>query len=229
MDYIQRVDNPVYCEGVMDLFEAIKNRRSIRRFEDRPVPEELIRKIVEAGQWAPSACNRQDWKFIVVERAEVKEKILRETTAHFVGRAPLLIFVVYSNRTDNLEYNDHLLSAAMAAQNMQLAAHALGLGACCVNNLPIKSRLRKILNIPRSYEPVALLCMGYPKAIPKPMKRKENLDSILCRDIFSFKNDQPVFDLKLNIKRLVRFIYYRVPASIKKLLDPIARKFEKKF
>jgi nitroreductase len=213
----------------MDIFEAIKNRRSIRRFEDRPVPDELVRKIVEAGQWAPSACNRQDWKFIVVDSKEVKARILKETTAHFVGKAPLLIFVVYSNRTDNLEYKDHLLSAAMAAQNMQLAAHALGLGTCCVNNLPIKSRLRNILNIPRSYDPVALLCMGYPKAVPKPLKRKEDLDGILCRDTFGFMSDQPAFDLKLNIKRVIRYIYYRLPAFFKKLLDPISRKFEKRF
>lgn len=213
----------------MDIFDAIKNRRSVRRFEERPVPEELIRKIVEAGQWAPSACNRQDWKFIIVDSEEVKEKILKETTAHFVGKAPLLIFVLYSNRTDNLEYKDHLLSAAMAAQNMQLAAHALGLGACCVNNLPIKSRLKKILNIPRSYDPVALLCMGYPKAVPKPMKRKDDLDGILCRNSFSFENEQPAVDLKLNIKRVIRYVYYRLPASIKKLLDPLSRKLEKRF
>jgi nitroreductase len=213
----------------MDVFEAIKNRRSIRRFEDRPVPEELVRKIVEAGQWAPSACNRQAWKFIIVDSREVKNRILKETTAYFVGKAPLLIFVVYSNRTDNLEYKDHLLSAAMAVQNMQLAAHALGLGACCINNLPVKSRLRKILNIPRSYDPVALLCMGYPKTVPKPMKRKEDLDGILCRNGFNFKNKQPAIDVKLYLKRVTRFLYYRCPAPVKKLMDPLARKFEKKF
>lgn len=212
----------------MDIFDAIKNRRSVRRFEDRPVPDEIIRKIVEAGQWAPSACNRQDWRFIIVDSKEVRDRILKETTAHFVGKAPLLIFVVYSNRTDNLEYKDHLLSGAMAAQNMQLAAHALGLGACCVNNLPIKSRLRKILNIPRSYDPVALLCMGYPKAVPKPLKRKGDIDSILCRNSFSFIDEHPAVDIKLNIKRMVRYVYYRCPAFVKKLLDPVARKFEKK-
>ncbi len=213
----------------MDLFEAINNRRSIRRFEERPVPEELIKKIVEAGQWAPSACNRQAWKFIIVDSAEVKEQLMRETTAYFVKKAPLLIFVVYSNRTDNLEYKDHLLSGAMAAQNMQLAAYSLGLGACCVNNLPIKSRLRKILNVPRSYDPVAMLCIGYPKAIPKPMKRKEDINSILCWNRFDFKDEQPALDLALNIKRIFRYIYYRLPAFIKKILDPVSRKFEKRF
>lgn len=213
----------------MDIFEAIKNRRSIRTFEDRPVPEDLIRKIVEAGQWAPSACNRQDWKFIIVDSREVKERILKETTAHFVGKAPLLIFVVYGNRTDNLEYKDHLLSAAMAVQNMQLTAYALGLGACCVNNLPVKSRLRKILNIPGSYDPVALLCVGYPKAVPKPLKRKADLDGIMCRNSFDFKNEHPSIDLRLHLKRIIRYIYYRSPACVKKLADPFARKFEKKF
>jgi len=214
---------------MMDLFEAIKNRRSVRRFEDKPVPEELINKIIEAGQWAPSACNRQAWKFIIVDSLKVKEKLMRETTAYFVGKAPLLILVVYSNRTDNLEYKDHLLSAAMAIQNMQLAAYSLGLGACCVNNLPIKSKLRKILNIPRAFDPVALLCMGYPKAFPGPMKRKEDIDMIVCRNSFNFRDEYPAIDIKLNLKRIVRYVYYRVPASLKKLLDPIARKFEKRF
>lgn len=213
----------------MDLFEAIKNRRSIRRFEDRPVPEELIRIIIEAGQWAPSACNRQAWKFIVADSEEVRKNILKETTAYFVGKAPLLIFVLYSNRTDNLEYRDNLLSAAMAIQNMQLAAHSLGLGSCCVNNLPIRSRLRRILNIPRYYDPVSLLCIGFPKHVPKPLKRKDKIDDIVCRNRFSFKEDYPDFDLKLTVKRVVRYIYYRLPASLKKLLEPVARKFEKKF
>jgi len=213
----------------MELFEAIKGRRSVRKFEDKPVPEELVKKIIEAGQWAPSACNRQDWKFIIIDSREAKEKILRETTAHFVGKAPLLIIVLYSNRTDNLEYSDHLLSGAMSVQNMMLAAYSLGIGTCCVNNLPIKSKLRKILNIPRHYDPVSMICMGYPAIVPKPLKRKGTLDDIMCRNSFVFNDDRPKIDLQLNTKRVVRFIYYRLPAFLKRILDPLARKFEKRF
>jgi nitroreductase len=213
----------------MDLFEAIKNRRSIRTFEDRAVPDDMVKKIIEAGQWAPSACNRQDWKFIIIDNSEAKEKLLKETTAYFVGKAPLLILVIYSNRTDNLEYKDHLLTAAMAIQNMQLAAYSLGLGSCCVNNLPIKSRLRKIFNIPRNYDPVSLVCLGFPKAVPRPLKRRESLDEIISRNSFNFNDNVPSIDLKLNAKRIVRFIYYRLPTSMKKMLDPFARKFEKRF
>ena len=213
----------------MDVFEAITNRRSIRRFQDRPVPDDLVKRIIEAGQWAPSACNRQDWKFIIIDSKEVKGKLLKETTAYFVGKAPLLILVIYSNRTDNLEYKDHLLSAAMSIQNMQLAAYALGLGSCCVNNLPIKSRLRNILNIPRHYDPVSLICLGYPEVVPKPLKRKDSLNGIIGRNGFEFKDDVPSIDIKLNIKRAVRFIYYRLPGFLKKMLDPLSRKFEKRF
>lgn len=213
----------------MEIFEALKNRRSVRSFEDKPVPEELVKQIIESGQWAPSACNRQDWKFIVIDDKEIRGQITKNTSAYFVSKAPLLIMVLYSNRTDNLEYKDHLLSAAMAIQNMQLAAYSLGLGSCCVNNLPVKSKLRKILNIPRHYDPVSLLCLGFPKSWPKPLKRKESLDKIICKNKFDFMVDLHGLDLKLNIKRAVRYIYYRLPASVKKLMDPIARKFEKRF
>jgi len=213
----------------MDTFEAIKNRRSIRSFQDKTVPEELIKKIIEAGQWAPSATNRQAWKFIIIDAPDVKNRILRETTAYFIDKVPLLIMVLYSNRTDNLEYKDHLLSAAMAIQNMQLTAYSLGLGSCCVNNLPIKSRLRKILKIPGSYDPVSLLCLGYPKVIPKPLPRKNKIEDIVCKNTFSFQEEYPGIDIKLQIKRIVRYIYYRLPVPLKKFLAPLARKFERRF
>jgi nitroreductase len=214
---------------MMDVFEAIKKRRSIRTYQEKAVPEELIMKIIEAGQWAPSACNRQDWKFIIIDNPEVKKKILRETTAYFVNKVPVLILVLYCNRTDNIEYKDHLLSAAMAIQNMQLFAYSLGLGSCCVNNLPIKSKLRNILKIPRYYDPISLLCLGYPKAIPKPLKRKSPVEDITCRNRFSFEENYPLVDIRLQIKRIVRYVYYRLPVFIKGLVDPFARKFEKRF
>jgi nitroreductase len=216
-------------KDTMDVFEAIKGRRSVRLYEDKKVPDDLITKIIEAAHWSPSATNRQGWKFILIESPDIREKIMKETTAYFVSKAPVWIMVLYSNRTDNIEYKDHLLSAAMAIQNMQLAAYSLGLGSCCVNNLPPKYKLRRILKIPRSYDPVSLVCIGYPKVIPKPLKRKGGIEDIMCRDRFDFDEFESGFDLKLNIKRIIRFIYYRLPAGLKSVLDPVARKFEKRF
>lgn len=213
----------------MDIFEAIEGRRSIRVYEDKEVPEEMIMKIIEMAQWSPSATNRQGWKFIIIDDPEIREKIMKETTAYFVGKAPIWIMVLYSNRTDNIEYKDHLLSAAMAIQNMQLSAYALGLGSCCVNNLPPKYKLRRILKIPRSYDPISLVCLGYPKMIPKPLKRKNTLNEIVCRNTFSFRDYEKGFPLRLYIKRIVRYIYYRLPRWIKSVIDPLARKFERRF
>lgn len=213
----------------MDVFEAIKGRRSIRVYEDREVPQEIIRKVIEAGQWSPSATNRQGWKFIIIDDPSIREKIMKETTAYFAGKAPIWIMVLYSNRTDNIEYRDHLLSAAMAIQNMQLTAYSLGLGSCCVNNLPPKYKLRRILKIPGAYDPVSLLCLGYPKVVPRPLKRKDELMDIICQNVFDFRNYDKGFPLKLYIKRIIRFIYYRLPSWSKSLLEPLARKFERRF
>jgi nitroreductase len=213
----------------MDLFEAVRQRRSIRVFKDEAVPEELIEKIIEAAQWAPSACNSQEWRFIVIDNPEVKEKLLKETTAYFVGRAPLLILVLYSNRTHNFEYKDHLLSAAMAIQNMQLAAHALGLGSCCVNNLPPKRKLRNLFTIPRCFDPVSLLCFGYAKEVPKPLFRKNPIDNIISFNKFEFNYTCPEVDYKISLKRFARFLYYKLPLPIRTRVETIGRKFEKRF
>ena len=213
----------------MDIFEAIKNRRSIRSFQEKAVPEKLMRKIIEAAQWAPSASNRQEWKFIVIDNADVKEKIIKETTAYFVAKTPLLILILYNNRTHNMEYKDHLLSAAMAIQNMQLVIHSLGLGSCCVNNLPPKYKLRKILSIPGCFDPVSLLCVGYAKKVPKPLPRKNSVKDIISFNKFEFNYLYPKVDFKLILRRVARFLYYRFPLPIRVRLEKIGRRYEKRF
>jgi len=213
----------------VDIFEAIKNRRSIRSFQEKAVPEELLGKIIEAAQWAPSASNRQEWKFIVIDNPDVKEKIIKETTAYFVPKTPLLILILYSNRTHNIEYRDHLLSAAMAIQNMQLVIHSLGLGSCCVNNLPPKYKLRKILSIPRCFDPVSLLCVGYAKKVPKPLPRKDSIEDIVSLDRFGFDYVYPKVDFKLILRRVARFLYYRFPLPLRARLAKKGRRHEKRF
>jgi len=213
----------------MDIFEAIKNRRSIRSFQDKAVPEELLRKIIEAAQWAPSASNRQEWRFIVIDDPDVKEKIAKETVAYFVPKATLLILILYCNRTHNMEYKDHLLSAAMAIQNMQLVIHSLGLGSCCVNNLPPKYKLRKILSIPGCFDPVSLLCVGYAKKVPKPLPRKNSVKDIISFNKFEFNCIYPIVDFSSILRRGARFLYYRIPLPIRVRLSKMARKYEKRF
>lgn len=212
----------------MDLFDAIYKRRSVREFIAKPIEKEKIRKIIEAGMQAPSACNIQGWKFIIIDNEKIKQTIIDEGTTYFVKDAPFLMIIVYDNRTDNIEYKDHIQSAAAAIQNMLLAAHSLNIGSCWINNLPTKKRLRKILRIPNYYDPIAALVMGYYKKIPKTRTRKYGINDLISYNRFNFKTKKKP-TLNLTIKRIGKIIFYRLPKPIKKVLDPIARKFEKRF
>ena len=131
----------------MEVFEAIKGRRSIRNYKDDPVPKELIEKILEAGRWAPSGSNIQPWEFIVIDDAKILDMIRKVSPGYF-GRAPLAILVC-SNRERALKLGGSLgrsylaiADCAMAVQNMLLAAYALGLGSC-----PIKSFSQTALEV----------------------------------------------------------------------------------
>jgi len=212
----------------MDIFSAIKGRRSVRLFTKKPISKKIVHKIVEAGNWAPSACNRQAWRFIIINNPEAKKRIVDAGTAYFVKNAPLLILITYDNRTDNLEYLDHIQSAAACIQNMNLAAYALGIGTCWVNNLPAKKSLRKLLRIPSYFEPIALLALGHYERLPQPLPRQNRIEELISMNRFAFKTKK-ISKGKLTAKRIVRKLYVRLPARLKKELDPFARKFEKRF
>lgn len=162
----------------MDVFEAIFERRSIRKFENKPVPEELILKILEAGRWAPSAGNVQPWEIVVVKNPETRKKLAYAALNQgFVAEAPV-VFVVcvdleraewaYGGRGKTLYcYQD----SAAAIQNMLLAVHALGLGACWVGAF-YEDPVREILGIPSTYRPIALIPIGYPASKPGKTPRR---------------------------------------------------------
>jgi nitroreductase len=159
----------------LEVLEAIKDRRSIRRYKPDPVPDELIEKILDAGRWAPSGGNIQPWSFIVVKDPKILG-MLQKVSPGYLGVAPLAI-VVCSDRRKAFEMGgrlgrDYLTIAdcAMAVENMLLAAHALGLGGC-----PIKSfssvAVKEILEIPENVEPEFIVTLGYPDEKPSPPPR----------------------------------------------------------
>ena len=108
----------------MDVLTAIKERRSIRRYEPKPVSRDQLEQVLEAGRWAPSASNRQPWKFIVVTDETVKKRLAQVATyGSFLAQAPAAIAVVIDPQGSTHPVED----GAAATQNMLLAAHALGL------------------------------------------------------------------------------------------------------
>ncbi len=149
----------------MDTLEAILTRRSIRKYADKPVPDEIVNQLLHAAMQAPSSANEQPWHFIVIkERRSLNEIPSFHPHSHMLKQAALAILVcedpsleVYSGRGP--------LDCSAATINMLLAAHALGLGAVWVGIYPVEERInaiRKLLGIPSQVNPIALVSIGYP-------------------------------------------------------------------
>lgn len=210
----------------MDFFDVINSRRSVRRFLDQQVSEKDIKKIIEAGTKAPSACNVQGWRFIVINKKDVMKNIVEAGTAAFIIGSPVGILVVYDNRTDNLEYKDHMQSGAACVENMALAATSLGIGSCWVCHLPLKRQLRKILDIPSSFDPIAYLALGYAEKKTMEIKKKA-ADDLISYNKFRFKEER-ISLFRLFFKRAGRIIFYNLPFR-KHLRKSVDKKFERKF
>ena len=212
----------------MTLEEVIKNRRSIRKFSDKKVDKEIIEKIIEAGMHAPSHCDTQGWKFIVIDDENVKNKIFEAGGSFVIKNAPYGILTLYNTAlSDNLEYRDWIISGAVAVQNMLLTIHDLGLGGCCICHLPRKKNLKKILNIQEPYTPITYIVFGYPQAPPATVPRKYQLNEIYSVNKFIWpKTNIPS---KVRLRRFFRKIYFYLPTFLKKLIYPIVDKFVKKF
>ena len=163
----------------MDALQAIKERRSIRKYHPKAVPEDMLTQILEAGRWAPSADNSQPWRFIVVRDDEVKNQLARAAAyGRFLAQAPVAIAVVIDPRASNHPVED----GAAATQNMLLAAHALGLGTCWIGSYlsDYEERAKQILGIPGERRLLSLISLGYPAESPR--RGRVELSELVCYD-----------------------------------------------
>ncbi len=145
----------------MDMLEAIRDRRSIRRYHRKDVPDEKLMQVLEAGRWAPSAHNSQPRKFIVVRIEKVRRELAQIATyGSFLAEAPVAIAVVIDPSSSNHPVED----GAAATQNMLLAAHAIGLASCWIGayGSGYEERARQILGIPAGKRLLSLISLGYP-------------------------------------------------------------------
>ncbi len=197
-----------------DFQQFVQGRRSIRRYQDRPIEPTLLEKLVEAAVWAPSAHNRQPWRFCVVTSAEVKQQVSAHMAdywrrdlgadgadpafierrvaishARLTGAAALVIASVCMDEMDvypderrsQAEWTMAVQSVALACQNLLLAAHYYGLGACWMcAPLFVPDLVRTVLALPESWQPQALLTLGYP-AEEKTKERAPVASRVLWR------------------------------------------------
>ncbi len=156
----------------MDAFENILTRRSIRKYKDKPVDNDLIHKLLEAAMYAPSARNTQSWTFVVIDKRNLLDELsVIHPYAKMLRQAPLAILVCGDKQ---LESNEAYLSinCAAATQNILLAAHSFGLGTVWLGVYPREERMKSIitlLKLPEENIPVSLIAIGWPdESIPRP-------------------------------------------------------------
>ncbi len=166
----------------MNIFELIKTRRSIRRFTDAPVSDELIDKIIEAGTWAPSGKNNQPWKFAIIKDRDIKEQISELT--HYsacVLSAHVLIAVFLDNASSYHKIKD-AQAIGSCLQNMLLTIHDEGLGAVWLGEiLKNGDKIRELVNGDDSLELMAVIALGHPAAESGKGSRKEINETIFFR------------------------------------------------
>ncbi len=171
------------------VLKAIKERRSILRFETTPIEEEKIQAILEAGRWAPSWLNKQPWRFIVVTDPTIKKSLSEfAPTIYRAGtrEAPVCIVICVDPKEDPFHFIE---DGSVATQNMALAAHSLGLGSCWIGTFRLKEekesaeeKTKRILGIPKNHRVISLLPIGIPKYIEE--KDRKELSQLVYRNRF---------------------------------------------
>jgi len=169
----------------MDVFTAIQNRRSVRKYMDKPVEEEKLYRIMEAARLSPSAKNGQNWKFVVVKDEETRKRLVDEAIKQpFVGEAPVIIVCCGTEPDSIMKCGQprYTVDLSIATAYMILEAYEQGLGTCWLGSFD-ENKVKEILGIPEKVRVVAITPLGYPSETPSPRPRKE-LREIVCFDKF---------------------------------------------
>ncbi len=168
-----------------DFMEIVKNRRSIRKYEEKDIPEAVLNQILDAVKWSPSWTNCQCWELVVVRDQAVKEKLQATVVKgnpafKSVAAAPVVIALCgkkgvsgYYNKEVSTKFGDWILfDLGIATQTLCLAAHSQGLGTVVVG-LMDHDAAAKVLGVPEEHELVALIPVGYPAKSPSAPGRRE--------------------------------------------------------
>ena len=143
----------------MDFIETVKIRRSVRDYQNKPIPKEILQNLVDAGRFAPTARGVEPWEFIIItERATLKKIGELAENGRFVSQAAACIAVFCA------ETKYYLEDGCAATENILLAATAFGIGSCWVagDKKPYCKDVSSILNVPPSFNLVSLIALGYP-------------------------------------------------------------------
>lgn len=168
----------------MEVSEAIRLRRSVRAYDPRPVPEDALTEVLEAGRIAPSAMNYQPWHFIVVRDPDKRKALTDGRYAKFLTQSPVVI-VGLGDKKASPKW--HVVDTTIALQQMVIAATSKGLGTCWIGSF-YEDKVRAALEIPERYAVVAMIALGYPKdrvdmkAVLARSRSRKDMDEIVSYD-----------------------------------------------
>jgi len=209
----------------MDTFECIMSRRSVRRYDKKDVPNELIGQIIYAGTQAPSAGNIQPWEFVVVKDEKTKKELSTAALRQdFVFEAPVVIVVCVCPEKSGDKYGERgkylycIQDTAAAIENMLLTANNLDLGACWVGAFE-EEKVKSILNIPEKLRPVALIPLGFPIKYEEPSKKRRlGFENITWVD----KYDKGFSWMDVHAGGEWKFVITPLDEQVKKLKEKLA-------
>ena len=170
----------------MEVLEAIKSRRSIRKYKDTPIDESTLQQVLEAAQWAPSWANTQCWRFIVVSDTGIRTQLTETLSSNnpatdAILNAPLVIVACAQKKRSGHYHGEPstdkgdgwlMFDTGLAMQNLVLAAHALGLGTVHVGAFDARMA-EGILDVTEEYCVVEMVPLGYPDQEARTPPRKE--------------------------------------------------------
>lgn len=160
-----------------DFVSILTTRRSVRRYKEDDVSDEIVRKVIDLARWAPSGANRQPWHVIVVKSPEVRRALKNSARAaffdinHQIDEAPVVL-IICSNPGQS---NWHIYDSSNLTLCLLLAAHYYGLGTCWIG-LFKEDKVKAILNIPEKQKVIGLITMGYANEIPSVSPRLEQAE-----------------------------------------------------
>jgi len=175
----------------LDVFEALRKRKSVRSYAKTSVPDDVLFKVFDAARLAPSAGNVQPWHFIVVKEDDKRSRIAKGCRyGRFLAESPVVIVACGDKKASPRWY---AVETSIALEHLVLAATALGLGTCWIGMFNRKD-ICDMLKIPKKFEVVALMALGYPRKkadlwakILHAFRPKKKLEDIVSVEIYGEK------------------------------------------
>ena len=170
--------------NAMNVMEAIKKRCSVRSYKNRPVEIEKLNKILEAARLAPSASNRQEWRFVVVQDRDTRQHLMDAAKNQpFVGEAPVVIACCAKSDDHTMTCGQmcYPIDVAIAIEHMALEAVEEGLGTCWIGAF-YEGQVKEILSVPQDIRVVELLALGYPAEPPPSRKDRLSIEEIVMHE-----------------------------------------------